>query len=204
MTNDFDKFIGLNDDFDNFIELISKIDWFINCGNNYSKELEYNYQLEENVDIVKKNITRSNNYAGLITIENLFEEATHRTYCFLRNNNKINLSLENLKLNSWCNLRDKIVVKLKKTEIIKTINNEYYRKFEFKKPVGGFAFKLSESAIMEKYCKRIFPEIPTFYEKIIQVYMDGHTITGWSGKFPSPYLFIDKPIDNKKGKLIIW
>ena len=204
MTNDFDKFIDLNNDIDNFIELISKIDWFVNCGNNYSRELEYDYQLEENIDSVKKNITRSNNYAGVVTIENLFTEATHRSYSYLRTNNKINLSVENLKLNSWCNLRDKIVIKLKKTEIIKIINNEYYRKFEFKKPVGGFAFQLSKAAIMEKYCKRIFPEIPTFCEKIMQVYVNGHTITGWSGKFPSPYLFVDKPIDAKKGKLMIW
>ena len=59
--------------------------------------------------------------------------------------------------------------------------------------------------MMEKYCKKIFPEIPTFYEKIFKIYDDGHVITGWKGKsFPSPYLYIDKPIDNKKGKLIIW
>jgi hypothetical protein len=34
--------------------------------------------------------------------------------------------------------------------------------------------------------------------------IDGHIITGWKGKFPSPYLFTDKPIDNKKGALVIW
>jgi hypothetical protein len=203
MTNDFDKFTNLNEDIDDFINQISKIEWFVSCGDNYSKKLGYDYMLEENIEIAKKNITRTNNYAGVITIENLFQEASHRTYSFFHNNNQINLTLNNLELNSWCNLRKKILVKLNELDL-SNIDKKYNQKFEFKKPVDSFVFDLLLLAIMEKYCKRIFPEIPTFYEKIMPVYIDGHIITGWKGKFPSPYLFVDKPIDSKKGKLVIW
>ena len=202
MTTNFDEFINLNDDIDNFIELINKIDWFNNCGNKYSEELAYNYTLEENIEVVKKNIIRSNNYAGIITTVNLFEEANHRIYCYLRNNQNINLSLENLKLNSWVNLREKINKRLNKTDF-SHIDDKYSQKFGLKKPLDRFPFRLS-SAIMEVYCKKHFPETPTFFDKILKIYEDGHIITGWKGKFPSPYLFVDKPIDNKKGTLIIW
>jgi hypothetical protein len=115
------------------------------------------------------------------------------------------LSVENLKLNSWVNLREKIAAKIKENEnIFNNINEIYYKKFEDKKITYNFPWYLSLLMIMEIYSKKIFPEIPVFFEKIIKIYIDGHIITGWRGKFPSEYLFIDKPIDNKKGTLIIW
>lgn len=201
--NDFSKFINLNEDIDLFLRRIDKIDWFSNCGKNYQTELHYDYVLEESIAIVQQNVTRANNYAGVITIENLFQEATHRTYSYLRNSEKINLSVGNLEVNDWVQLRERIITKLN-TYDFDRIDKKYHQNLELKKPVDGFAFKLLVSAIMEIYCKRMFPEIPTFYEKIMQVYEDGHLITGWNGKFPSPYLFTAKPIDNKKGQLRIW
>lgn len=201
--NDFSKFINLDEDIDLFLKRIDKIDWCSNCGKNYEAELHYEYVLEENITIAQKNVTKTSNYAGIITIDNLFQEATHRTYSYLHNNDKINLSVENLEVNDWVRLRERIITKLNTYDVEK-IDEKYYQNLEFKKPVNRFAFKLLVSAIMEIYCKRMFPEIPTFYEKIMQVYEDGHLITGWNGKFPSPYLFVAKPIDNKKGQLRIW
>jgi hypothetical protein len=205
MVNDFSGFIGLDDAIDGFIENINEISWFNNCGNNYIEKLEYNYILDENIETAKKNLIRSNNYSGIITVENLFQEANHRLYSYLKNNEKINLSVENLKLNSWVNLREKIAAKIKENEnIFNNINEIYYKKFEDKKITYNFPWYLSLLMIMEIYSKKIFPEIPVFFEKIMKIYIDGYIKTGWRGKFPSQYLFIDKPIDNKKGTLIIW
>lgn len=201
--NDFSKFVNLDEDIDLFLKRIDKIDWFSNCGKKYDAELPYDYVLEENLAIVQKNFLKANNYAGIITIENLFQEATHRTYSYLRNNEKINLSVENLDVNDWVQLRERIIAKLNAYDFEK-IDEKCNQNLELEKPVDGFAFKLLVATMMEIYCKKIFPEIPTFYEKIIQVYEDGHLITGWSGKFPSPYLFVAKHIDNKKGQLRIW
>ena len=203
MGNDFSKFINLDEDIDLLLKQIDKIDWFCNCGKNYEAELHYDYVLEENIAIVQKNVTRNGNYAGIITIENLFQEASHRTYSYLRNNEKINLSVENLEVNDWVQLRERIIAKLNTYDFEK-IDEKCYQNLELEKPFDGFAFKLLLLTMMETYCKKMFPEIPTFYEKIMQIYEDGHLITGWNGKFPSPYLFVAKPIDNKKGQLRIW
>jgi hypothetical protein len=167
--------------------------------------LEYNYILDENIETVKKNLKRPNNYYGIITVKNLFEEANHRIYSFLKNEEKINLSVENLNQNSWVNLSHIIHEKYNENEnIFNDIDKKCYKTFGLKKQVFTFVYYLYEGTMREKYCKKIFPEIPIFFEKILKIYEDGHIITGWKGKFPSPYLFVDKPIDNKKGVLIIW
>ena len=205
MENSFDKFFGLNADVRSFIEYIKDIDWFKNCGNIYSETLEYDYFIDENIETVKKNLIRSNNYAGIVTVGNLFEEGIHRIYCFFYNSKMINLSLENMEKNSWNNLTNKIIEILKEKEnVLKIIDGKYYNKFGIKNNISSNIFQLIYSTMIENYCKKIFPNIPTFFEKINKIYIDGHVITGWKGKFPSPYLDVDKPIDNKKGKLIIW
>jgi hypothetical protein len=205
MVDNFNGFIGLDDDIDGFIKNINEINWFNNCGNDYIEKLEYDYILDENIETVRKNLIRSNNYSGIITVENLFQEANLRLHSYLKNNEKINLSVESLKLNSWVNLREKITAKIEENEnIFHNINEKYYKKFNVKKTAYTFLWYLSKLMIMEIYSKKLFPEIPVFFKKIIKIYIDGHIITGWKGKFPSPYLFIDKPIDNKKGSLIIW
>ncbi|MDR0433513.1 MAG: hypothetical protein LBH21_00450 [Gracilibacteraceae bacterium] len=205
MADNFNGFIGLDDDVDGFIKNINEINWFSNCGNDYIEKLEYGYILAENIETARKNLIRSNNYSGIITVENLFQEANHRLYSYLKNNEKINLSVENLKLNSWVNLRGKITAKIGENEnIFNNINEKYYKKFNVKRTAYTFLWHLSTLMIMEIYSEKIFPEIPVFFKKIIKIYIDGHIITGWKGKFPSQYLFIDKPIDNKKGTLIIW
>ena len=52
----------------------------------------------------------------------------------------------------------------------------------------------------------MFSEIPIFFERILKIYLNGHIITGWKGKFPylPQHIFNDKPIDNKEGTLLIW
>ena len=205
MNNNFGEFIGLDEEINHFIKYMNEINWFNNCGTNYIEKIEYNYISDENIETVKKNLRRSNNYFGIITVENLFQEASHRIYSFLKNNEKINLSVEDLKKNLWFKLNEIICAKYNENEnIFNNINEKYYKTFELKKQSITFIFWLYNNAMKEKYCKRIFPETPTFFEKILKIYEDGHIITGWKGKFPSPYLFIDKTIDNKKGMLIVW
>jgi hypothetical protein len=205
INSDFDKFIGLDDEINCFIKYMNKINWFNNCGNNYIEKIEYSYIFDENIETVKKNLKRSNNYHGIITIENLFEEATHRIYSFLKNNEKINLSVEDFKQNSWVNLNEIISTKYNENKnIFNDLNEKYYKIFELKRQASTFVYYLYKNTMQEKYCKRIFPEIPAFFEKTLKIYEDGHIITGWKGKFPSPYLFVDKIIDNKEGMIIIW
>ena len=205
MSNNFDDFSNFTYDFEQFIENISKIDWFKNCGTNYNVKLYYNFVLDNNIEIVRKNLNRENNYKGIITVENLFQEGAHRIYSYFKNNNKINMSVENIEKNSWKNLMDKTIVEIKKKEIVlKTINEKLFLKLEINKPINTFVFNLLKYTMMEIYCKKYFFEIPEFFEKIFKIYEDGHLITGWKGKFPSPYLFVEKLIDNKKGELIIW
>jgi hypothetical protein len=213
MITDFDKFIGLDNDIEDIIRKVKEINWFNNCGNNYAEKLEYNYILDENIEATKKNIVRYNNYNGIITAENLFSEANRRIFSFFHNNGKINLDLDFTK-NSWVKLREKIVSGFSESEVVFhdtnggfdfiDITKKCKERLDIKETIPNFIFVLLCSIVMETYCKRVFPEIPTFFEKVSKIFIDGHLITGWKGKFPSPYLFVDKTIDKNKGNLILW
>jgi hypothetical protein len=148
MAHDFDAFIGLNDGIDQFIEKVNKINWFSACGNNYTENLAYDYVLEESIETARKNLSRYNNYAGIITTINLLHEGSGRIYSYLKNHKKVNLSLlANLENNSWVNLREKIISKFKVDNIVsnddgvltfKNIDEKYYKALDFKKPTDTF------------------------------------------------------------------
>jgi hypothetical protein len=202
MENNFIGDIIFNNEIEEFIKTVQSINWFNNCGNIYSEELEYKFFLDKDIESVRKNVTRNNNYAGIVITKNLFEQANLRLCNFFIHCGKYNM---------WTPLMEATIRKIKENINFNDINGKYLKKIELT-PKKNFyisdnIFLLLRSSIMEMYCKNIINGIPIFYEKINKIYFDGHIITGWNGKLPplaSQSIEPDKQIDNKKGTIIIW
>jgi hypothetical protein len=200
--------IIFNNEIEEFIKLAQNINWFNSCGNPYSEKMEYEYIFDENIESVRKNITRSNNYTGIVITGNFFEQANLRLYNFLKHNGKIKVLQHD---DAWGQLIKTAISRLKENINFDDINEKFCRKFELKLKKGFTVTDnvclLLYSTIREMYYKSLKNEISIFYEKIIKIYFDGHLITGWKGKLPSltsQSIEHDKPIDNKKGRIIIW
>ncbi|MDR2519286.1 MAG: hypothetical protein LBD13_07765 [Spirochaetaceae bacterium] len=202
------KEIIFNNETEGFIKIVQNSSWFTSCGNPYSEKLEYDYILDDNIESVRKHITRGNNYAGIVITENLFEQANLRLYNFLKHNGEINVLQHD---DIWGRLRETAIPRLKEFIDFNGINEVFCRKFELGLKKGAAVTDnvclLLGSTIREMYYKSLINGIPLFYEKIIKIYLDGHLITGWKGKLPlltSQSIEPDKPIDRKKGTIIIW
>jgi hypothetical protein len=189
-----------------FIKRARNTKWFHNCGNPYSEKLEYDYILDEPIEAVRKHITRGNNYAGIVITENLFEQANLRLYNFLKHRGRINVLQDD---DIWGRLRETTIPGLKEAIDFDDVNAILRGKLELKKgfTVTDKVCLLLYSTIRERYYKSLIHEIPLFYEKIIKIYFDGHLITGWKGTLPSlasQSIEPDKPINRKKGTIILW
>jgi hypothetical protein len=200
--------IVFGSEIEEFIKQAQSANWFDSCGRPYSEKLEYSYVFDENIESVRKNIKRENNYAGIVITENLFEQADWRLYNFLKHNGRIKARSPD---DPCVRLLDTSIPKLKEKIDFDEINKKFCGKLELKLK-KGFAVTdniclLLYCAIREMYYKSLVEGIPLFYEKIIKIYFDGHIITGWKGKLPplsSQSIEPDKPIDTKKGTIIIW
>jgi hypothetical protein len=60
--------------------------------------------------------------------------------------------------------------------------------------------------LKEVYYKTLFDNYPTFWIDILDVYLQGHIVIGWLGKFPSHEVQVKEilPISPSEGILNIW
>jgi hypothetical protein len=196
LGNFFDNLLGgkieFNKKMNQFIESVKTIDWFSNCGKNYTKNIFYNYYLEgEEKSIKKLNYIRD--YKGFVTLGNLLIQADRRLGSYLTKHHKKEHDW------TWNKLADVINKQFANNFI--NIDNYFSNKFNTKK--NNFIYRIFRNTLFELFFVDHIPNLPIFYDNIFEIFIDGHIIIGWEGKF-NWNDFNEKPIEPIDGKLVIF
>lgn len=210
--NIINKLLGIqspyNEEMEQAIENFKNIDWFANCGKLYHSEEYYNYIQEEDVMKIDKMLDRVTNYKNFVCLRNLFIEASHREENYI------------LRMSSSVKSGKHYVIK-----ILETINNRFLRKndeIDFDsiskkiiiecnlniESVRLELYRFFQNLLLEIYFKNIYVELPLFFNRVFDIYINGHLIIGWQGRFEThDVCIVDRPItpiDPSNGKLIIF
>ena len=184
--------IEFNEKMNQFIESVKSIDWFSNCGKNYTKKLFYNYCLETEKKSIKK-LNYLRNYKGFVTLENLNIQADRRLDSYLTKYHK--------KEHDWTWNKLIGVINKQFTNNFINIDNDFSNKFYTKK--NNYIYRIFRNILCELFFVEHIPNLPIFYNNVFEVFIDGHVIIGWEGKF-NWNDFNEKPIDPTDSKLIIF
>jgi hypothetical protein len=194
----FSSKIQLSDKIEKFILCVKNINWFKNCGEKYLGKIEYDVIFEESLSNASKHLIQEN-HGNFKNIENLFGVADSRLNWFFEKNIRKEQSTRN-RLIDFMNRR----FKNNKEIDFNDIENNYCKVFSINKPRYNWFYWMFSANIIEMYFQDNFKNIPIFYSQIIDIYKNGHIITGWQGKFKSQDLCLDTPIEKQDGKIIVY
>jgi hypothetical protein len=184
--------IEFNEKMNQFTESVKTIDWFSNCGKNYTKKIFYDYCLETEEKTIKK-LNYIRDYKGFVTLGNLLIQADGRFGSYLTKHHKKEHD------RTWNKLAD--VINKQYANNFINIDNYFSDKFNTKK--NNIIYRIFRNTLFELFFVNHIPNLPIFYNNIFDIFIDGHTIIGWEGKF-NWNDFNEKPIEPIDGKLVIF
>jgi hypothetical protein len=194
--NFFDNLLGgkieFNEEMNQLAESVKTIAWFSNCGKNYTKKIFYNYYLEAEEKSIKK-LNYKRDYKGFVTLGNLLIQADRRLGSYLAKHHKKEHD------RTWNKLAD-VINKQFANDFI-NIDDRFSSKF--KTTGNNFIYRIFRNTLVELFFADHIPSLPIFYNNIFEIFIDGHIIIGWEGKF-NWNDFNEKPIEPVDGELIIF
>lgn len=206
------KLFGIKSSFSNNMEQViadfKQIDWFVNCGKLYQKEEFYDYFQEEDILKVRKMLDKVTNYKNFVCLRNLFIEASYREENYiLRKSSSVEAGRKSvIKILETINkrfLRKKGEIDFE--DIAKNIIMEYNLNIQYNRLE---IYRFFQNLLLEIYFKDIYSELPLFFSRVFDIYINGHAIIGWQGKFETHGISLMEspinPIEPSCGKLILF
>lgn len=189
-----------------YIDIFRNINWFFNCSEELNDDsIYFDYIQENNIEKVKEKINQHLNSRGNVCLRNFFIEGEFRQETFLMRATSINEGRKDI------------------IRIIDLINKRFLHKkqeIDFEKIENRFKYKYNiESGSLEiyRYFKALLVEtyfltqyktFPILFNRLLNIYKNGHVIIGWKGKFISHNINIEKSpiksIEKNEGKVILF
>lgn len=206
--NLFGKKINFNDKMERAIDQFKHIDWFANCGDLYNQECYYEFLQEDDLLKISKQLGVSTNYKNFVCLRNLFIEGRDREKNYImRTTSSVNEGRKTM-----MRVLDAIDRRFfeKKQEInFDCISDKFLSCYQLGVPGNSLEIRrLFRNLLFELYFAEDDENMPLFFSKIIDIYMNGHIIVGWSGKFRTHEIDLAKSsivsINPFEGKLILF
>ena len=201
IDNIFGRKIEFNDKMNELIETVKGINWFSNCGKVYTKDLYFNYKLENENNTLKK-LNQKRNYKEFVILENLFIAADRRKDLFLYRHHYKEHQYTYNKLMDRINKR--FMNNINEINFVE-IDSNYWNKFNINnRKKYTSIYGIFRITLAELFFDSYISNIPIFYNHIFEIYKDGHIVVGWEGKAIEKELWNEEPIKQTDGKIIIY
>lgn len=200
LDNLFGKKINLTPEMKNMADQMIANNWFENCGKTINFGSSYKIESISNIEDAAKKLTYKRDVGGFVTLDNLLIEANRRKQLFLSLYHKNEMEY------TWNKVTDAIVkayISNRKLDL-DTIQKHFNAKFGVQADLK--LNRIFIDTLNELYFKNNIENFPTFFTDIIDIYLNGHVIVGWSGKFDSHEIQVKdiQPITPTDGALAVW
>lgn len=205
----FRKKVVLTEEMNRILKSLDEISWFSCCGLSYDRPSYYPYFQEKDPKRVEKLLMCTKNYSSTVCLSNLFKEGICRADTFILQTagwkfyqNEFLPCVEA----SW-RAYEKRVAKAYGLDL-SSVERSFLHDCGFHDTIELQLCRMLQYLLVEQYFLEKFPQFPVFFNKIIDIYENGHIVIGWKGKFATHEVDLENgngtPILPIDGSLIIW